>query len=649
MLFILAIELSKVVLRSSSSQDSVPCYRTPNSAHNRTSSNHFRFTVRAWHSQLTACACRSPSLQFRLIARARPLLLTTPPDCKSDDRTAAHDVGAGVNRLRALPGYATGNAKTFHDTFKAEYTDTKRAAILTRGASTARRRGSSHTNITGGSVDDCSSNTTNNAHRSVAHTSAISTPDGLSGNGTQNSHKAAAKSTEQTIQTFVQETKNGFPDFGKEIAQLAQFCADVQTRSRETRIGGSANIPKITTEEDPGRTTYFISNSIRRGHGESANKPKLPKADLPTYNAAACTCDSANTSDETNNRIKEDTLHSVTLFQRHSRDSARTRPHSEGQPEKKNKKSTGDNETLKNNVYGHLSDKARGVQDSAGSTAKTAPHSSGKGFNKAQRVDADKDRTENIVFKTSNQTEDKTCKEEREIDSGNEIQRKIQSTVSDKSHTDDNANGIRSEGCGPKINQDTIKENGIGVQEYSGNKCTKAHKAADVKDEKDKYSAGEKRKRAHSSGDKTKQAEISVRDRKGTQHSLCGKVKKTDGILSEKNKIKGVTENKNIIKNSVEGKDGKRQNSAAQEVGSCATVQQPDTGGTDDCVEGSELGGEHDTMSRRPQVLKIKDSTKTASRHVSCSYSFLRLWGAAVAVPSAIHSCTSGLPVQIFY
>ena len=509
----------------------------------------------------------------------------------------------------------TGNAKTFHDTFKAEYTDTKRAATLTRGASTARR-GSSHTNITSESVDDCSSNTTNTAHRSVAHTSAYTIPDGPSANGAQNSHKAAAESTEQTIQTFVQETKDSFPDFGREIAQLARLCADVQARSREKRIGGSANTHKNTTEEDPERTTHFISNSIR-GHGESANKPKLPKADLPTYNAAAFTRDSANTSDGINNRIKEDRLQNVTLFQRHSRDSVRTHPRSEGQPEKKNKKSTGDNETLKNNVYGHLSDKARGVHDSAGSTAKTAPHSSGKGFNKAQRVDADKDRTENTVFKTNNQTEDKTCKKEREIDSGNEIERKIQITISDKSHSDDNANGILSEGCGPKINQDTIKENGIGVQEYSGNKCTKAHKGADVKDEKDKYSAGEKRKRAHSSGDKTKQAEISARDRKGTQHSLGGKVKKTDEILSEKNKTKGVTENKNRIKDSAEGKGGKRQNSAAQEVETCATVQQPDTGRTDGCVEGSELGGEHDTMSRRPQVLKIKDSTKTASRHVS--------------------------------
>lgn len=540
-----------------------------------------------------------------------------------------------------------GNAKTFHDIFKAEYTDTKRAATLTRGASTARR-GSSHKNITSGSVDDCSSNTTNNAHRSVAQTSAFGTPDGPSANGAQNSHKAAAESTEQTIQTFVQETIDDFPDFGKEIAQLVRLCADVQTRSRETRIGGSANTPKNTTEEDPERTSYFSSNSIRRGHGDSANKPKLSKADLPTYNAAACTCVSANTSDGTNNRIKEDTLQNVTLFQRHSRDSARTRPHSEGQPEKKNKKSTGDNETLRN-VYGHLSDKARAVQHSAGSTAKTAPHSSGKGFNKAQRVDADKDRTENTVFKTSNQTEDKTFKKEREIDSGNEIQRKIQITVNDKDHTGDNANVIRSKGCGPKINQDTIKENGIGVQEYSGNKCTKAHKAADVKDEKEKYSAGEKRKRAYSSGDKTKQAEISSRDRKGTQHSLGGKVKKTDGILSEKNKTKGVTESKNRVKNSAEGKDGKRQNSAAQEVGRGATVQQPDTGGTEGCVEGSGLGGEHDTMSRRPQVLKIKDSTKTASRHVSCSYPFHRLWGPAVAAPSAIHSCTSGLPVQMFY
>lgn len=603
--------------------------------------------MRAWHSPLTAYACRSPSLQFRLIARARPLLLTPPPDCRSDDRTAAHDVGAGVNRLRDLPDYVTGNAKTFHDTFKAEYTDTKRAATLTRGASTARRRGSSHKHITSGSVDDCSSNTTNTAHRSIAHTSALSTPDDPSANGAQNSHKAAAESTEQTIQTFVQETKDDFPDFGKEIAQLARLCADVQTRSRETRIGRCANTRKNTTKEDPERTTYFISNSIRRGHGEPANKPKLPKTDLPTYNAAACTCDSANTSDGTNKRIKEDTLQSVTLFLRHSRDSAKTGPHSEGQPEKKNKKSTGDNETLKN-VYGHLSDKARAAHESAGSTAKTAPHSSGKEFNKAQRVDADKDRTESIVFKASNQTEDKTCKKEREIDSGNEIQRKIQITVSDKNHTDDNANVIRSEGCGPNINQDTIKENGIGDQEYSGNKCAKAHKAADVKDEKDKYSAGEKRKRGHSSGDKTKQAEISARDRKGTQHSSGGKVKKTDVILSEKNTTKGITENKNRI-NSAEGKDGKRQYSAAQEVGSCATVQQPDTGGTDGSVEGSGLGGEHDTMSRRPQVLKIKDSTKTASRHVSCSYSFLRLWGPAVAAPSAIHSFTSGLPVKMFY
>lgn len=537
----------------------------------------------------------------------------------------------------------TGNAKTFHDTFKAEYTDTKRAVTLTRGASTARRRGSNHTNNTSGSVDDCSSNTTNTAHRSVAHTSAFSTPDGPSANGVQNSHKAAAESTEQTIQTFVQGTKDDFPDFGKEIAQLARFCADVQTRSRETGIGESANTPKNTTEEDPERTTYFISNSIR-GHGESANKPKLPKAVLPTYNAAACTCESANTSHGTNNRIKEDALQSVTLFQRHSRDSARTRPHSEGQPEKKNKNSRGNNETLKNNVYGHLRDKARAVQDSAGSTAKTAPHSSGKGFNKAQRVDADKDRAENIVFETSNQTE-----KVREIDSGNDIQRKIQTTVSDKNLTDNNASVIRSEGCKPKINQDTIKENGIGVREYSGNSCTKAHKAGDAKDEKDKYSAGEKRKRAHSSGDKTKQAEISAGDRKETQHSLGGKVKKTDGILSEKNKTKGVTENKNRIKNSAEGKDGTRQYSEAREVGSCATVQQPDTGGTDGCLEDSGLGGEHDTMSRRPQVLKIKDSTKTASRHVSCSYSFLRLWGPAVTAPSAIHSLLSGLPVQMFY
>jgi hypothetical protein len=601
-------------------------YRTPSSVHNKTSSRHFRFrfTVRAWHSPLTACAYRSPSLQFRLIARARPLLLTPPPDFRSDDRTAVHNVGAGETRRRALPGYVTGNAKTFHDTFKAEDTDTNRAATLNRGTSTARRRGSSHKNNTSGSVGDCSNNTANTAHHSVAHTSAFSTPDGPSANGAQNSHKAADESTEQTIQTLVQETKDGEPDFGKERAQLARLCADVQTRSRETRIGGSANTPKNTTEEDPEITTDFIRNSTRRGHGESANKLKLPKADLPTYNAA-CACDSANKADGTNKRIKEHTLQSVTLFQRHSRDSARTRPHAEGQPEKRNKKSTGDNET-RQNVYGHLSDKARAVQDSAGSTAKTAPHSSGKGFNKAQCVDVDKDRrTENIVF-TSNQTKDKTCKKEREIDSENEIQRKIQITVSDKDHIDDNASVIRSEGCGPKINHNTINENGIGVQEYSGNKCKKAHNDADVKDEKDKYSAGEKRKRAHSTGDKTKQAEISVRDRKGAQHhSLSGKVKKTDGILSEKNKTKGVTENKNRIKNSAEGLDGKRQYSAAQEVGSCATVQQQDNGGTDSRAEGNGLGGENDTMSRRPQVLKIKDSTKTASRHVS-SYSLLRWW-----------------------
>jgi hypothetical protein len=514
----------------------------------------------------------------------------------------------------------TGN-KTFHDTIKAEHTDTHTADTLTKGTSTARRRGSYHKNISSGSVDDCRSNTANTAHRAVAHASAFSTPDGPSANGALNSHKAAAQSTEQTIQTFVQETKDGFPDFGKEIAQLVRLCTDVQTRSC-----GCAKTPKNTTEEDRERTTYVISNSIRRGHGEPANKLKLPKADLPAYNAA-CICDSANTADGTNNRIKEHPLHSVALFYRHSRDSARTSSHFERQYEKKKKNSTGDNETRQNNVYGHLSDNDSAVQDSAGTIAKTAPHSSGKGFNKAQRVDAEKARsTENIVITASNQTEDTACQKEREIDSDNEIQGKIQITASEKDHTDGNENVIPSESCEPKINHDTIQENGTGLDEYSGNRCKTAHKAAYVKDEKDKYSACEKRKRAHSSGDKTKQAEISARDRKGVQHSLGGKVKKTDGILSEKNKTKGVTENKNRIKNSAEGKDGKRQNSAAQEVGSSDTVRQPDTGGTDSCVKGSGPGGEHDTMSRRPQVLKIKDSTKTAPRHVSCSYSFLRLW-----------------------
>jgi hypothetical protein len=413
----------------------------------------------------------------------------------------------------------------------------------------------------------------------------------------------------------VQETKDGFPDFGNEIAQLVRLCADVQVRS-----SGTANTPKNTTEEDPERTTCFINNST--SHGESANKLELsalPKADLPTYNAA-CTRDSANTADGTNSRTKEHPRQSVALFHRHSRDSARTRPHFEGKSEKKKKNSTGGNET-RQNVYGHLSDSATAVHDCAGSAAKTAPLSSGKGSNKEQRADGDKNkRTENVTT-TSNQTKDTSCKKERDIDSDNEIQTNIQTAVRDNDHTDGNTTVIPSEGCGPNTNHDTIKEHGTAVHEQSANSCQKAHNAADVEDE-DKYSAGEKRKRVHSSGDKTKQAEISARDRKGAQHSLGGKVKKTDAILSEKSKTKGVTENKNRIRNSAEGKDGKRQNCA----GSGAAVRRPDTGGTDSCVTGSGPGGEHDTMSRRPQVLKIKDSTKTAPRHVSCSYHLSRLW-----------------------
>jgi hypothetical protein len=418
----------------------------------------------------------------------------------------------------------------------------------------------------------------------------------------------------------VQETKDGFPDFGKEIAQLVRLCADVQARS-----SGTANTPKNTTEEDPERTTCFINNSIR-SHGESANKlelPALPKADLTTYNAA-CTRESANTADGANNRTKEHPRQSVALFHRHSRDSARTRTHFERKSEKKKKNSTGGNETRQNNVYGHLSDNATAVHDSAGSTAKTAPLSSGKGSNKAQRVDAEKNRRNENVITRSNQTEDTTCKKEREIDSDNEIQTNIQIAVRDNDHTDGNTTVIPSEGCGPNTSHGTIKEHGTGLHEHSANSSQKAHDAAEVEDEKDKYSAGEKRKRVHSS--KTKQAEISARDRKGAQHSLGGKVKKTDGILSEKSKPKGVTENKNRIKNLAEGKDGKRQNCAAQEVGSGAAEQRPDTGTTDSCVTGSGPGGGHDTMSRRPQVLKIKDSTKTGPRHVSCSYPFLRLW-----------------------
>ena len=560
--------------------------------------------MRAWHSLLTACACRSPSLQFRLIARARPLLDTPADDFTSDAGTAAHTVGPEDTRRRAQPGYGTGNAKIFLDTLKAEYADTKKAATLTTGTSAAKRKGNSHKYITSGSVTDCS--------RITANTSSFSTSDGASANSAQNSHTAAANSKEQAIQTFVQGITDSAPDLGKEITQATRLCADVKTKSTETRAGGSANVPK-NIQEGPETTTDVTSNSVRRNHGESANKVKLPKAELSTSDKA-CTGVSASKA-TTNRRIKEFAVQSVTTFQHYSQHYARTHPPLEEQHEKKNKKSTGDNETGENNPYGHLSGKARKVQDSVGSKAKTSPHFSCKGFNKAERSDDKKRKPENSVSKTSNQKEHKTYEEDRELDCENGIERKVQFTVSDKEHKD-NTNVVRSEGCRPKHNQDSIQENGTRIQESTGNKYKKAHKGG-----KEQYSAGEKRKRAHSSSYKTKQADISATDRKVTQHSISGKVKKTDGISGEKNKTEGVTENKDRIKKLSEGKDDKREYSA-QEVKSSATVKQRDTGGTNGCAE-SKPGGDNNTMSSsRPHV---------PSRHVS-SHSLLS---------STVHSSTS--------
>jgi hypothetical protein len=506
----------------------------------------------------------------------------------------------------------TGDAKIFLDTLKAEYADTKKAATLTTGTSAAKRRGNSHKYITSGSVTDCSRNTSN-----------FSTSDGTSANSAQNSHTAAANSQQQAIQTFVQGITDSAPDLGKQITQATRLCADVKTKSTETRAGGSANAPK-NIKEGPQTTTDVTSNSVRRNHGESENKVKLPKAELSTSDKA-CRGESASKA-TTNRRIKELAVQSVTTFQHYSRHYARTHPPLEEQHEKKNKKSTGDNETGENNPYGHLGGKARKVQDSVGSKAKTSSHFSCKGFNKAERSDDKKRKPENFVSKTSNQKEHKTYEEDRELDCENGIERKIQFTVSDKEHKDDNTNVVRSEGCRPKHNQDSIQKNGTRIQEYTGNKYKKAHK-----DGKEQYSAGEKRKRAHSSSYKTKQADISATDRKVTQHCISGKVKKTDGISGEKNKTEGLTENKDRIKNLSEGKDDKREYSA-QEVKSSATVKQRDTAGTNGCAESKpevNIGpsGDKNTMSSsRPHV-----PTTTASRHVS-SHSLLS---------SSVHSSTS--------
>lgn len=471
----------------------------------------------------------------------------------------------------------------------------------------------------------------------VPHISTFSILNGVSTNRTQNSeisrHKITAQSTEETVHISVDET-----DSGNEKAKLTRISANADIKRIENSAQEPAEIPQ-------NRTPDFINDCVKRGPeitGESVNNTRgcTDSEAESKIKHVASTHEWPSAIRRSNTTIQVSTVHQ----------------HSTGKSENKSQESTCEKATREDSACGHLWGRARTVQESTGCKVKISPQSSGK----TQRTEEEKGRkTEDFVNKTNKKSFEKVR--------GTDPADRIEHTVCEKAresrdHTHDNAERVNSEGSRTKIKQDTTKKKDTSVQESSG-EDRKTENHAYVKDGKEDYSAGDRRKRAHFSGYKAEQVESSASEKnKGMQHSSNGKVKRIDSVVSsEKTKRNALPENKSITENPVGSKDESRETSA-QEVITVQGLELQDTRGKDGFIqvksekkarEGfagqrtarEDSAGENtktsnsttrkevtedetvycNSMSRRPQVLKIKDSATTASRpragekHVSYS------------------------------
>lgn len=443
---------------------------------------------------------RSPSAP-----RARPVLLTPPPDFKTED-------------LRIPPSDLT--------------------AGLPWGKTTVRRKGSSHKTVTCVTINGGSNRETVNENVN----SAIKR------------HKTIVESTDETIHIPADKTVDGVKNSENERIELIQFSADVDTNSTEESTGKSAERNQRPKETLAKRTADPVAKSVKRAQsdtGESSNRiPALIRESVNCESADKIQYSGADCARECDNRIEDPTVHSVTTFRNSAGQSAKRRQDSTRELGKKSQ----DNST-RQNVYRYLEGKAWPVQGSAGYKVGTESQSCCKGLNKTQRRESEEGRKSEGF---ASETNSRTCEKARGIDTADRIERKVRNTACHK----DNIKGICSEEFRKKTGPGAIQT----IEDSSGDEERKALDHADVKED---YTASEKRKRAHSSGAKTKQVENPAsEENKAVQQSSIRKVKRTDSrpVSSEKNKRNGLKENKNTASTPAGSNDENGQDSAQDKI-----------------------------------------------------------------------------------
>jgi hypothetical protein len=459
----------------------------------------------------------------------------------------------GADRNRQPARHQSGNAKILQDILKVECT-----APLPDGTSVLRRTGNSSKNTTNvRSTTRCS---ITNTAQPPPHISAFSTPNGPSPNSIQNvavNRHQICHSTDEPNDISVDKTKDEFRDPGNETTKLTQLSANADT-NRINSTGASSK----TLQERREISQKWTAESVERSQntvGESSETTADVTSGyyLDAGESANVTQHSQQSASTRRGGSKDPSVHSPNTSQISTRESAKRCQHSNTNPEP----------TARQNIYEHLRGQATAAQDCVGS--------SGKGPNRAQRPDGETRRKREDVNETRDKREYKT--RTQVIDPAEERKRKVDCSACG---TRGSAEGIHAE-CRAQIRQDGIKKY-TRVQDTSGQNNINH---PDIKDEK---------KVDYSSDDNAEQVEnpASVKN-KGIQRFSNGKLKRTDGVSVEKRETGSLTEY------SAGNKGETREGAAEQVVGSFATVQEEQ---------------DSSTMSRRPQVLKITDSTTTAFR-----------------------------------
>jgi hypothetical protein len=420
------------------------------------------------------------------------------------------------------------------------------------------------------------------AHR-PPYTSALIAPNSHLPDFIQN-----GQSTDEPSDNFVDKTKHSFQDSGNEITKLSQLSANAKTKRVNVSSGASSKIRQRPIEISVKTTALSVGRSQNTVEEASETNEDV------TSRHYIDDGDSANTTRQS--RTRDGSVHGLNTSKHSARESATRRHQSTRQPESSKQ------ELTRQNIYDLLRRKPTTAKDWKGRVPKIG--FSDKGPNKKEHSDSEKGRKGECVNETSDKGEYKTSKLLRETEPADEINSKADSSPCGIRGS---AEGTHTE-CRTQISQDSIDKNGKRVKEISGQKN---NLLPDVEGKKELYSARQNRRVALSTSDKTKQVEGSASVKNaGIQRASNGKLETTQDISIEKSKTVCLTEY--LAGNKANTEEG----SAQQAVGNFATGQKQDTEATDRVTPGRLVTLQQGvgTMSRRPQVLKIKDSATTASR-----------------------------------